>query len=166
MVRPVKLLSACSVLKRILMVLLAAAICPDQADAIQLHAGGGGIITHQMGHLFFLFSMIVLIFTIRGKALDKVKGWRFIQYAAFFFVLWNLDALTAHFLDNQIQVVRTQTLDFRSMLIETNTDSKTLVWVYYVLKLDHLLCVPAMLFMYMGVSGLVNDHQAQGNSVS
>ena len=55
-----------------------------------------------MGHLFFLFAMVVLIFTIRGKALDKVKGWRLIQYAAFCFILWNLDTLTAHFLDKTL----------------------------------------------------------------
>lgn len=127
--------------------------------AIQLHASGGGIITHQIGHLFFLFSMVVLIFTIRGKGLEKVKGWRLIQYAAFFFVLWNLDALAAHFLDNQIQVVKTTTLSVSSILIETTADSNALVWFYYALKLDHLLCVPAMFFLYSGLSNLLKDQQ-------
>ena len=102
--------------------------------------------------------MVVLIFTIREKNLDAQKGWRLIQYSAFFFILWNLDALTAHFLDNQIYVVRMKTLSFTQVLIETESGSNVLAWVYYILKLDHLLCVPAMLFLYFGVSSLVKSH--------
>ena len=46
--------------------------------------------------------------------------------------------------------------------IITNNDSSMLVWFYYVLKLDHLLCVPAMLFLYRGLSNLVeNQRQAK-----
>lgn len=129
------------------------------AYATQLHASAEGIITHQIGHLFFLFSMVVLIFTIRDKYLDIEPGWRLIQYSAFFFVLWNLDALSAHFLDNQIYIVKTRTLSFRQILIEVEGNSPVLAWAYYLLKLDHLLCVPAMLFLYMGLSKLVKKYQ-------
>jgi hypothetical protein len=135
---------------------------PNEALAIQLHAHGGGIITHQIGHLFFLFSMVVLVFTIREKKLDALKGWRLIQYSAFFFILWNLDTLTAHFLDNQINVVEMKTLSFSHVMIETQSRSTVLQWVYYVLKLDHLLCVPAMLLLYLGVSSLVRSYPSTG----
>jgi len=138
---------------------------PGSVFATQLHASSEGIITHQVGHIFFLFSMVVLIFTIRDKHLDMEKGWRLIQYSAFFFILWNLDALTAHFLDNQIQVVKTQTLSFDRMLIEVDGGSPALVWTYFFLKMDHLLCVPAMLFLYLGLSRLVKEQRRrQGES--
>jgi len=134
-------------------------LLPIDGYATQLHASSEGIITHQVGHLFFLFSMVALIFTITGKGLDRQKGWRLIQYSAFFFILWNLDAITAHFFDNQIHAVKIENISLGKMRIITNNDSSLLAWFYYILKLDHLLCVPAMLFLYRGLSSLVNDQR-------
>ncbi|MFH2091635.1 MAG: hypothetical protein ABIJ31_04655 [Pseudomonadota bacterium] len=135
-------------------------LVPSPAQAIQLHLSSEGIITHQMGHLFFLVSMGVLIFTVSGKGLNKHKGWRLIQYSAFFFILWNLDALFGHFLDNQIKVVKIENISFSRMRMLVHEDSQILYWVYYALKLDHLLAVPAMLLFFMGLSALVNEQQA------
>ncbi|MCP4719612.1 MAG: hypothetical protein GY860_09165 [Desulfobacteraceae bacterium] len=132
---------------------------PMDVFATQLHASSEGIITHQVGHLFFLFSMVTLIFTVTGKGLDKQKGWRLIQYSAFFFILWNLDAIAAHFFDNQIHVVKIENLSFGKIRVITNNNSSMLAWFYYVLKLDHLLCVPGMLFLYKGLSILVEDQR-------
>lgn len=135
-------------------------LMPGPAQAIQLHLTSEGIITHQMGHLFFLVSMVALIFTLSGKGLDKQKGWRLIQYSAFFFILWNLDAVFGHFLDNQIQAVKIENLSFNRMRIVVHEDSRVLYWVYYALKLDHLLAVPAMLLFFRGLSALVKEQQA------
>jgi hypothetical protein len=137
-------------------------LMPGPALAIQLHLTSEGIITHQMGHLFFLVSMVALIFTLSGKGLDKQKGWRLIQYSAFFFILWNLDAVLGHFLDNQIHVVKIENLSFSRMRMEVHNDSSALYWVYYALKLDHLLAVPAMLLFFRGLSALVKEQQALG----
>jgi len=133
---------------------------PGHAHAIQLHLTSEGIITHQMGHLFFLVSMVALIFTLSGKGLDKQKGWRLIQYSAFFFILWNLDAILGHFLDNQIHAVKIENLSFSRMRMEVHNDSSLLYWLYYLLKLDHLLAVPAMLLFFRGLSTLVKEQQA------
>jgi len=132
---------------------------PSNVFATQFHASAEGIITHQMGHLFFLFSMVVLIFTVTDKGLNVQKGWRLIQYSAFLFVLWNLDAVTAHFFDNQIHAVKIETISIWKMKIITNDDSPFLAWFYYILKLDHLLCVPAMLLLYKGLSNLVENQR-------
>ncbi|MCP4672105.1 MAG: hypothetical protein GY857_12445 [Desulfobacula sp.] len=134
---------------------------PGNSYATQLHASSEGIITHQTGHLFFLFSMVTLILTISGKNLSSQKGWRLIQYSAFFFVLWNLDAVAAHFLDNQIHAVQIDNISLWELNIVTYNDSQLLGFAYYILKLDHLLCVPAMLLLYRGISSLVNDHKKQ-----
>ena len=134
-------------------------LLPAQAHAIQLHLTSEGIITHQMGHLFFLVSMVALIFTLSGKGLDKQKGWRLIQYSAFFFILWNLDAILGHFLDNQIHAVKIENLSFSRMRMEVYNDSSALYWFYYLLKLDHLLAVPAMLLFYRGLSSLVREQR-------
>ena len=130
---------------------------PLDAYATQLHTSSEGIITQQIGHLFFLLSMVALIFTITGKSLDRQKGWRFIQYSAFFFILWNLDVIAAHFFDNQIHAVKIENLSLGQ--IRVVSQSELLAWVYYVLKLDHLLCVPAMLFLYGGLSNIVDEQR-------
>jgi hypothetical protein len=132
---------------------------PIDVSATQLHASSEGVITHQMGHLFFLFSMAALIFTVTGKDLDKQKGWRLIQYSAFFFILWNLDAIATHFLDNQILAVKIENISLTRIKVVTHNDSAIIGWLYYFLKLDHLLCVPAMYFLYKGLSRLVNDQR-------
>jgi hypothetical protein len=135
-------------------------LLPGPAQAIQLHLTSEGIITHQMGHLFFLVSMVALIFTLSGKGLDKQKGWRLIQYSSFFFILWNLDAILGHFLDNQIHAVKIENLSFNRMRMAVYNDSPALYWFYYLLKLDHLLAVPAMLLFYRGLSSLVREQKA------
>lgn len=136
-----------------------AVLFPENGFATQMHQGSEGIITHQTGHLFFLFSMIVLIFTVTGKGLVKEKGWRLIQVSAFFFALWNIDALAVHFLDNQIYAVKLELISFTDVRVITNEDSSLLAYVYYFLKLDHIFCVPAMFFLYRGLSCLLVDQQ-------
>lgn len=133
---------------------------PARAGALQLHAGSEGIITHQMGHLFFLFSMVALIFILTGKGLTRQRGWRLIQYAAVFFILWNLDAVITHFLDNQIHAVSMKTQSLTRVEIIAQGGSALMAGLYYFLKLDHLLCVPAMLCLYKGLSRLVEDHRS------
>lgn len=148
-------------IKRVLLLALGGLVfLPPEAHAVQLHAASEGIITHQSGHVFFLFSMVILIFTVSGKGLDIQKGWRFIQYSAFFFVLWNLDALLAHFLDNQIHAAKLENISLGQVRVVTHNDSAILAWAYYFLKLDHLLCVPAMFFLYRGLSHLLDEQRA------
>ncbi|WP_319573796.1 hypothetical protein [uncultured Desulfobacter sp.] len=133
---------------------------PGNSYALQLHSNSEGIITHQIGHLFFIFSMVVLIFIISGKGLAMHKGWRRIQLSAFFFILWNGCALAAHFLDNQIYAVSIEQLANGYARIRTQNNSALLGWLYYGLKLDHFLCVPAMFLMYRGLSCLVDEQKA------
>ena len=134
-------------------------LLPLDVYATQIHTSSEGIITHQVGHLFFLFSMGVLILTIIGKGLNKQKGWRMIQYSAFFFILWNIDAVIAHFLDNQVHAIKIENISLTQIKLVSQNDSSVLPWLYYTLKLDHLLCVPAMLFLFKGLSNLVDDQR-------
>jgi hypothetical protein len=132
---------------------------PAPALAIQMHGGNAGIIAHQIGHLFFLFAMVALMFTINSQGLIRQKGWRQIQFGALFFIFWNLATLIAHFLDNQIEVVRIETLSVTRLAVETRSDSQLLAVVYYFLKMDHLWCVPAMVFLFMGLDTLLKTQR-------
>jgi len=134
-------------------------LMPGSAHATQMHSGSEGIIVHQLGHLFFLLSMVTLIFTINAQDLDRERGWRLIQYSALFFILWNLDALAVHFLDNQIAAVDAQTLSVWQIRIDPANNSRALANFYYILKLDHLLCVPAIALFYRGLSKLLAEEE-------
>ncbi|MBF0376487.1 MAG: hypothetical protein HQK72_03285 [Desulfamplus sp.] len=154
----------------ILMILI-----PESAHATQMHNASEGVVVHQIGHLFFLVSMVILYFTIREKSLDSQKGWRFIQIAALLFVLWNLDALIVHFLDNQIELISPVPLSICDIKIDmadnripisnnTYADKDIfLIWFYYFLRLDHLLSVPGMILLWRGLYLIVQQDISMSN---
>jgi hypothetical protein len=122
------------------------------AGATQTHGDPEGLVVHQISHLFFMFSMGLLIYWIKTRRLNVTPGWRYIQYAAFLFIIWTLDAFFAHQIDEfheWIQVTRTGPWQ-----IHMETNSPVTAVVYYLTKMDHLWCVPALLFMYLGLRRL------------
>lgn len=125
---------------------------PDPAHATQMHSASEGILVHQLGHLFFLVSMGILILTIQGKKLHRERGWRLIQYSALFFILWNMDAIGVHFLDNQTSFISSTFLSMTRVHIEAANYHGGVARLYYLLRLDHLLCLPAMMLLYRGLS--------------
>lgn len=143
-----------SLLGSVILLILLPAV---QAWATQGHAGIEGVWVHQFAHLFFLFSMVLLIYWLRQAGLVKVPGWRYIQYAALFFILWNMDTMLVHFLDEQIQAVRVESLGSWTIRVATAGDRGWLATVYYLSKLDHLLCVPAMVFLLLGLRHMLKE---------
>jgi len=136
---------------------LACWLLPQPALAVQEHGPPEGIYSHQGAHLFFIASMVLLVYWLRQRRLVREAGWRYIQYAAFFFILWNLDAFTAHFLDEQSGILDTAMAAPGKIKIEVSENLTALAWYYYIAKLDHLLCVPAMVFLYAGLRRLLKD---------
>ncbi len=121
------------------------------AEAIQGHGGPEGLYGHQLAHIFFVISMGLLIYWLRRWELVRQTGWSHIQSAALFFILWNLDAFAAHMMVEQIKavdIIRESTWQVR---IVTDPPSAMLAWTYYVIKFDHLLCVPAMICLFRGL---------------
>ncbi len=137
---------------------------PAQALAIQLHHGKEGIIVHQVGHLIFLLSMVVLIFIITGRQLNKEYGWKMILISAILFSIWHIDTIAAHFFDNQIRAVSIENLSLWQVKISAMSGSQLMVHFYHALKLDHLLCVPAIFFFYRGLVSLVNAERLKQKS--
>jgi hypothetical protein len=130
---------------------------PEAALAVQEHGAPEGIYSHQGAHLFFTASMGLLIYWLRQRRLVREAGWRYIQYAALFFIFWNLDAFIAHFLDEQSGLLYTAMAAPGQVRIEVGANLSALAWFYYLAKLDHLLCVPAVLFLYGGLRRLLKD---------
>jgi hypothetical protein len=133
------------------------ALLPDTAFATQGHGHPAGLYAHQMAHVFFMFSMGLLIFWLRHRGLVKSAGWRYIQYASFFFILWNANAFLVHFIEEQtiaLNITRPSTWEIS---IQAQPGFQWLGYVYYVAKLDHLLCVPALFFLYAGLKRLLRE---------
>lgn len=125
------------------------------SHATQAHGGMEGIIAHQAGHLFFMISMGTFAYWLRQRGATAQKGWRYIFYAAIFFALWNLDVILVHLLDEQLMVVdvtKMGMLDYR-----ITSGSSLLTEIYFLAKHDHLLCVPPMIFFYLGLRQLLAD---------
>jgi hypothetical protein len=128
---------------------------PMPALATQAHGDPEGIIAHQIAHVVFIVSMAILIYWLRKRRLVKQAGWKYIQYAALFFILWNLDAFLAHLLDEQLAWIRVEKIGFWQQRITAAQGPDILAPMYYLIKMDHLLCVPAMIFLYMGLNRLL-----------
>ena len=146
-------------LRRVLS-LMAAAIWlfqPTAAYATQTHGGLEGLFVHQIAHLFFVFSMGLLIYWLRKRGLVSRRSWRYIQYAAVFFIAWNLDAFFSHWLLEQSELITVENIQGVQMHVAAAQGFRWLAPIYYLSKLDHLLCVPAMLFLLLGLRRLYNS---------
>jgi hypothetical protein len=134
--------------------------------ATQTHGEPEGLVVHQLTHLFFIFSMGLLIYWLRKRNLVKLKAWRYIQYSAMLFILWNIDTFSVHLLDEQVNLIRIQRLDDWHLQIDTAAGYRHLAFIYYIAKLDHLLCVPALLCLYLGLKRLYHETQTTTTKVS
>ena len=134
---------------------VATVLAASPALATQTHGGPEGLVVHQMAHLFFVFSMGTLAYWLRARGLTARRGWRLIRYAAIMLILWNLDAFVAHLLDEQTALVGVRRIDNFHLELTPRPGFEALAVVYYLVKLDHLLCVPALVFLYLGLRRLV-----------
>jgi hypothetical protein len=137
-------------------------ILPLPVLATQGHGQPEGLYAHQMAHLFFIISMGVLIYWLRDRKLAAHPGWRFIQYSALFFILWNADAYTVHYLEEQLGLLEISRQGPWVLDIRAPEGFGWLARLYYAAKLDHLLCVPAMVFMYLGLKRFLHEGRAGG----
>jgi hypothetical protein len=134
---------------------------PHPVLATQAHSDPEGVVIHQFSHVFFIFSMGILIYWLRNRKLSMAPGWREIKIAAVFLILWSADAFVAHLLDEQLQWVVTSRINSWTRHVETTRGGAALAWFYYIAKLDHLLCVPGLFFLYRGLARLSADTAAK-----
>ena len=135
---------------------------PGRAAATQVHPAEEGVYVHQLGHFFFIISMGILIYWLRRRGLTRESGWRFIQYSAFFFILWNLDAVIVHYLEDVRDVFEVQGSGQWNLWVHEVYGHSTLSLLYYICRMDHLLCVPAVILFYIGLSHLLKHTGTNG----
>lgn len=140
-----------SIVSLTVLVLILTAVCPGPLFAIQAHGSNEGVVVHQMGHLFFFVSMAAFIYWLRESRISRNSGWRCIMWFALFMGLWNLDVLLMHFLDEQTRLIEVTKTGPWDVMIQSENGSLLLPLIYYLGKLDHLICAPALYFLYLGL---------------
>jgi hypothetical protein len=121
---------------------------PESVFAFQSHAGHEGLVGHQMAHVFFAGAMGILAYWLHANRFTDRKGWRLVQISCLLFILWNIGAIFGHWVEDRIPDA--------SLIGEPDWTQRLSVdveWAsaYYVLKMDHLLCVPAIICLFAGI---------------
>ncbi|MEZ0329721.1 MAG: hypothetical protein ABWK15_09255 [Dissulfuribacterales bacterium] len=121
----------------------------DPAFCLQVHGGNEGLYTHQMAHLFFMAAMVFLSYILFRHPLGHGKGWTYLKFSLLFFFLWNINAFITHGLELDIPpnaMLQEGPLP-HALCIPVNFK----IYIYYLGKFDHLLCVPAMFCLAMAL---------------
>ncbi len=140
--------------------LLLGCLLPDSALAFQPH-DYSGLYIHQLAHFFLIISLFFFVIKARQAHLSSLKGWRYIIAGTWLLMLWSATTMVGHFLDLYIRA--------DALFLPPGATIPLLRlagWqeaLYYILKLDHLIAVPAMFLFYRGLK-LLRDGQAPSSS--
>lgn len=95
--------------------------------------------------------MGILVYWLQVNDFVRQRGWRLIQIACLLLILWNTDAVLGHWVEERVASEAvigepdwTQRIVMDSMMTQ----------LYYVLKLDHLVSVPALACLCLGIRSL------------
>lgn len=125
---------------------------PSTAFAVQSHGAPEGYYVHQISHILFIVAMSYIWFKMRDR---QGTGWKYIRYSFILFILWNIDALLVHWMSHRI--LSTQFTGSSQNWSQIFTAHSFFDVIYYILRMDHLLCVPAALSFYYGLVKLTQN---------
>lgn len=144
-------------------VLVAMLAVPDAAWALQSHGAPEGIYVHQMAHAFF-FGSLLYLYRDLGRSASKSRGWSYLKRFCLLMLVWNVVAFTGHTVATQLapEHIAHAASYFNSILIGPMDLTKV---VFYITRFDHLLVVPALFFLYIGLRTLfagVENEMSEG----
>lgn len=140
--------------------LLLGALLPENALAFQPH-DYSGLYIHQLAHFFLIVSLFSFAVKARQTRLASLKAWQYIIAGTWLLMLWSAATMVGHFLDLHISE--------GALFLPPGAHIPLLLltgWqevLYFVLKLDHLIAVPAMFLFYRGLK-LLRAGQATPSS--
>lgn len=129
--------------------MLLLALFSGEAMALQVHDGSEGLVVHQLAHMQYLGALGYLLWDIRRSAFSGI-GWLYLQWFCWLMMLWNFLAFFGHFAQTALPVEAIAKEDgyLSSILLLPFSFSKLM---YYFTALDHLLCTPALFFLYLAM---------------
>ncbi len=144
----------------LILVLLAMLSVPDSAWALQSHGPPEGIYVHQMAHAFFFGSLVFLFLDLRRSA-TKSRGWIYLKKFCLLMIVWNVIAFTGHAVATLLapEYIAGAESFFHSRLLGPMDSIKL---VFYITRFDHLLLVPALFFLCIGLRFLYISVEQEG----
>ena len=131
------------------LLLIMVILLPGDALALQVHGEPEGVYVHQMAHLHYIFALGYFFWDIRRTSFTG-RGWRYLQLFCVLMTCWNIIAFLGHlaeaYLDPQSLLQTDCYLQVR--LLSPFTLNK---YLYFITKLDHLIYVPALFFLFVGL---------------
>lgn len=124
---------------------------PEAVLALQVHPSPEGLYAHQIAHAFFILSMATLSFLLQKRGLVRQRGWRYIQLACICFILWNIEAMAGHMIDSRLPADAFDGSGWGKVLV---VERAIAPYFYYFLKMDHLICIPAIFLLFLGLRSL------------
>lgn len=132
---------------------------PDCAWALQSHGAPEGLYVHQMAHIHFFGALLYLYWDIRRSSFEG-RGWNYLQWFCILMALWNVVAFAGH--------AASLTLDMSHFSSGYNYLQATLLapitlnkFIFYLAKFDHLICVPALYLLFIGLRSFYRDVEKQ-----
>ena len=141
--KPRPLLTLCLALAALLFL-------PDIAPALQVHdVPGEGLRVHQMGHIYYFVALLFFFAYIRRSDFNE-RSWRYLQAFCILMAAWNLLSCFGHIAARYVtpESLVERPLNIHDRLLPPLTFAK---WLYYVARLDNLISVPALFFLYMAL---------------
>ena len=120
---------------------------PLPAYAVQQHGGAEGLVSHQIGHILFIFGMGYLLYQInRSRIADP--GWFEFKSFLWLIILWNLLTFSGHWMMEVINHDKfiMQGAHVTAFVVNDLSDA-----FFYLTRLDHLLLVPSFIFLFLAL---------------
>jgi hypothetical protein len=120
---------------------------PSPALAVQAHGGAEGLVSHQIGHVLFVFGIGYLFYIVRRSRFEN-PGWSEFKVFLWLLILWNLLTFTGHWMREFVDPGKFLKVNDNivGMTIDGPWDA-----FFYLTRLDHLLLVPAFFMLLLGL---------------
>ncbi len=124
---------------------------PENAWALQSHGAPEGLYVHQMAHVFFFLALVYLYWDIRRSSFSG-KGWVYLKVFCVFMLIWNIVAFVGHAVALHIDAHIIPASGYLHSRIQGPITLHKVV--FFITKFDHVLAVPALFFLYVGMRSL------------
>lgn len=127
-------------------------LSPADAWALQSHGPPEGLYVHQMAHIHFFLALGYLYWDIRRSSFPN-KGWNYLLIFCIFMLCWNVVAFVGHAVAGHIDANALSAVGgYLHGRIQGPYNIETII--FYIAKFDHVLAVPALFFLYLGMRTL------------
>ena len=132
-----------------------AVLLPDSAWALQSHGSPEGLYVHQMAHIHFILALGYLYWDIRRSSFSG-KGWCYLMTFCVLMLCWNIVAFVGHVVAGYVDAdTITSVGGYLRDRIQGPYDLQKVI--FYIAKFDHILAVPALFFLYLGMRTLYHS---------